>query len=159
MKFSLLATAVLAKESDFPSFSSLHAHCQMTVPLTSTCDAAQAAITTQVGTMSPGVSGGLYAIKEQANDSYVWVTRTTPVKKYVDDIIFEFPASSDGVCAVTAKSQSQTLSYYDYDTNYCNMYNVFKGAAGVGFDVTKVSLQNCKWAPTAAELEATCNKY
>lgn len=33
---------------------------------------------------------GTYAIKESSPNNYIWATRTTPVKKYVDDIIFEY---------------------------------------------------------------------
>jgi hypothetical protein len=32
---------------------------------------------------------GLYAVKEAKVNTYIWVTRTTPVKHYVDDIAFE----------------------------------------------------------------------
>jgi len=28
-------------------------------------------------------------------------------------------------CKVSAKSRSNSPSYYDWDTNYCNMWNVF----------------------------------
>jgi hypothetical protein len=53
------------------------------------------------------------------------MTRTTPVKKYVDDIAFEF-SQTGADCLVKARSRSQTLSYYDYATNYCNMWNPLK---------------------------------
>ena len=156
MKFAAIAlvAAAQASESQFPSFDSLHAHCSLTTTFNDSCHNTFAALDDTVVSFTDPASG-IYAMKEVASDHYVWVTRTTPVKKYVDDIIFE--VSGDGSsCTVTSKSRSQTLSYYDYDTNYCNMYNVFRNS-GVTFDSPK--LGDCKWVPEAADLEATCNKY
>ena len=117
--------------SSFPSFSALHAHCAMQTTISSTCDDAYKALNTIVNTANFDPAGGLYAVKQETSDQMIWVTRTTPTKHYVDDI--EFLLSGTGsTCTINAKSQSQSLSYYDYDTNYCNMYNVFK-SSGVTF--------------------------
>jgi len=139
----------------FPGFSSLHAHCGMETTISASCADVYAALNKTVATASFDPAGGIYAVKQEVDGSNMWVTRTTPTKHYVDDI--EFTLTGTGAtCNIAAKSQSQALSYYDYDTNYCNMYNVFK-ASGVTY--TPVTTNNCKWVPEAKDLEATCNKY
>ena len=81
------------------------------------------------------------------------MTRTTPVKKYVDDIIFEFVATAANECVVKSRSKSQSLSYYDYSTNYCNMWNPLTYT-----DVyTKLYVSHCKYP--ADKPEEVCMKY
>lgn len=87
-------------------------------------------------------SNGLMAIYEEQADSYIWTTRTTPVKHYVDDQIFEFSQKGQD-CNVQARSRSQINSYYDYDTNYCNMWNVLNSIGGM----TNQSVSNCNFRP------------
>ena len=99
-----------------------------------------------------GPSGGLYAVHEEQLDSYIWSTRTTPVAKYVDDQIFEFTQVGAN-CSVQARSRSQTTSYYDYDTNYCNMWNVFNSLASF----ENLTTTKCKWVPT--DPVTTCAIY
>ena len=38
----------------------------------------------------PNGANGTYAIWDVTEDESIWATRTTPIKKYVDDILFEF---------------------------------------------------------------------
>jgi len=109
----------------FPSYSGMHAHCGMETTVSASCSDVYAALNKIVATPSFDPAGGIYAVHQEVTDSSVWVTRTTPTKHYVDDIEFLL-TDKNGSCSISAKSQSQSLSYYDYDTNYCNMYNVFK---------------------------------
>jgi|TARA_B110000285_G_C14853961_1_gene481290 hypothetical protein len=139
----------------FPAWSGLHAHCGMATTVSASCTDVYTAFNKTVNTAGFDPAGGIYAVHSEVTDSNMWVTRTTPTKHYVDDI--EFTLTVNGaMCDISSKSQSQSLSYYDYDTNYCNMYNVFK-ASGVTF--TPVTTNNCAWIPEAKDLEATCNKY
>ena len=85
----------------------------------------------------------------------IWVTRTTPVHHYVDDIEFTF-TDQGTKCQIDAKSRSQTLSYYDYNTNYCNMYNVIRSQP---IQYTKVTTTECKWSPLDSQVTATCTTY
>jgi hypothetical protein len=85
---------------------------------------------------------GIYAILESEANDYIWTTRTTPVRKYVDDIIFEHSQNGDS-CVVSSKSRSRSLSIYDYETNYCNQYNVHRGIGGF----TNLSTSDCKYVP------------
>ena len=158
MNFSIAALLAVASasKSSFPSFDSFHAHCELQTVFEAPCDSVLSSLETTATTFTDPASG-LYELKEDSAADYFWVTRTTPVKKYVDDILFQTEgASVNGGCKITAKSRSQTLSYYDYETNYCNMYNVFR-ASGVTFGT--VATPSCKWVPTPADLLATCDKY
>ena len=127
----------------------------MQTTVAATCADVYAAFDKTVTTASFDPAGGIYAVKQATAGSNLWVTRTTPTAHYIDDI--EFTLTGTGaICSIAAKSRSESPSYYDYDTNYCNMYNVFK-SSGVAF--TPVTTSECAWVPAAADLEATCNKY
>ena len=107
-------------------------------------------------------AGGNYALWDVTEEETIWVTRTTPVKKYVDDIKFDFFGNPDDFqvkgCTVKAMSRSQTLSYYDYNTNYCNMWNVLETVGGADNQALKdVTTSDCKWVPE--DPKTTCAKY
>ena len=152
MKYTLALLAAV-QAAKFPDFDSLHANCAMHTLVSSTCDQAYSTFQNTL-TNFADPAGGLYAFVEK-DPNMIWVTRTTPVKKYVDDIEFTF-TNKGAQCQIDAKSRSQTLSYYDYDTNYCNMYNVIRSQP---LQFTKVSTTDCKWVPADADVLATCNKY
>ena len=101
---------------------------------------------------------GTYKFKEDKNGDYVWGTRTTPVKQYVDDVMFLVQQGSDsnGTCHVVGKSRSQVTSLYDYETNFCNLYNVLR-STGIGF--SKPTLPNCPWVPKDTLIEVRCSQY
>ena len=142
-----------AAKSDFPSFDSFHANCQMSHLIAQDCQNVYPVIDSSLKNGFKDPAGGDYQLKEDSLDDYVWVTRTTPVHKYVDDVLFEFTSDPKG-CMVNMKSKSEPLSYYDYATNYCNMYNVIRETFQVPFG--DVTVSNCKFP--APDL-ATCDKY
>ena len=117
----------------FPKFDAFHAHCAMTYTFKETecLDAFNnMKLAIELWTPEPK-AGGLYKIWDATEEENIWATRTTPTHHYVDDIQFVYtaPDAADFQkkgCTVSAKSRSQTLSYYDYNTNYCNMWNVFQ---------------------------------
>ena len=153
MKFTAaLIAAAAAAPSDFPSFDSFHAHCGIATQISADCGTVYQTLSKElVNFQDP--AHGLYQIKEQSN-GFVWVTRTTPTKHYVDDIEFTMAgANSNGGCSVTSKSRSQTLSYYDYNTNYCNMYNVLRKS---GLSFTPLTTNECKWVPDDLSI---CDTY
>ena len=129
MKYFIAAALVSlsqAGKGDFPKFDSFHAHCQLSSEVTGTCAEVWTALDNTLKTMADPAQG-TYKVKEDGSNDYVWATRTTPVKKYVDDIMFTVsPSTNNDTCTVTGKSRSQTLSYYDYETNFCNLYNVLR---------------------------------
>ena len=95
---SLFAIAVTADISDFPAFDFSHANCamQVTYPGKQCTEifATMKNVLTQYEGGDPGK--GIYAFKESKDETYFWMTRTTPVHKYVDDIAFEFAQACDG---------------------------------------------------------------
>ena len=58
-------------------------------------------------------------------DNILQISRLTGDKKYTDLITFQFKDQSSGGCDMTACSESQVTSMYDYGTNYCNSYDLF----------------------------------
>ena len=107
----------------------------------------------------PNGAKGIYEVYDATEEETLWVTRTTPTKKYVDDISFNFiPPNTEDFnvkgCTVEGKSRSRSLSYYDYSTNYCNMWNMF---TSVGDEQNKIEVTDCAWVPT--DPATTCAKY
>ena len=156
MKFavaSTLAAIVAASAKDFPRFDSFHANCALQVTYQESCGSIYTLTDFYVRSWANGgPSGGLYEVFEQADPVYIWTTRTTPVKKYVDDQIFEYTQTSAG-CVVNARSRSQSNSVYDYSTNYCNMWNVFTAIGP--FE----NLNHSQCAYPAEDPVATCAVY
>jgi hypothetical protein len=111
------------------------------------------------GGATPDPAGGTYKMKyeDTKHNDTVWVTRTTPTKHYIDDVIFELSGASAiaNSCKVLSRSRSRKLSYYDYDTNFCNMYNVFR-TSGLTFSKVAPTKGSCKWVPDDLKL---CDKY
>ena len=144
----------------FPEFDSFHAHCAMRVTMpTASCQQAFNSMKDAVQDWKPEPkAGGTYKMWDAIELEYFWATRTTASGKYVDDIEFEFfgnPANfREQGCTVSAKSRSQSLSFYDYNTNYCNMWNVFKVVrdSGMSFESSE-----CKWAPKDPQTACSLN--
>ena len=154
MKFTAIAMLIGATQA-FPSFDSFHAHCEMTVSVADSCANTKAAIHKMVGTTSPNLdpAQGFYHPKSES-DSMIWATRTGPGKKYTDDVMWEFSSNGDS-CSVHSKSKSQSLSYYDYGFNFCNMYNAYRTSYWTPA-VSNVSTKNCKFSVEASDIEKTC---
>ena len=86
----------------------------------------------------------------------VWATRRTANDKYTDDVMWTtVGAGTDTSCTVTAKSRSQSLSYYDYNVNFCNMFNPLRGTLFKG-DISDAKVSNCKYPAKDAK---TCDRY
>ena len=148
---AMICSVAVADKRDFPLFDPLHAHCatETDFPGEACADVFKRFVTV-VNTFRPEPnSKGFYRTVESTVNDYLWVTRTTPVAKYVDDIIFIFYekiVDSAPYCEVSARSRSQTFSYFDYDTNYCNMWTVYQSVGG--FEVVDTS--KCTWIPDNA---------
>ena len=139
--FAFAAASVLASKDKFPSFSWMHAHCEMTVPAGMDCTSAYVQLKQLTDTSSdPASPPGHYDAKESGDNDYVWTVRTTANGQYKDDVIFEFSEDGDNQCYIHARSQSQSLSYLDNNVNFCNMFNIIKQvdssiAGGQGYKV------------------------
>lgn len=140
-----LTTLALGDKTDFPGFDIFHANCAMQVTYPSQdCHQVHINLERTIRSFTPEpFAGGVYAVKESTPDDYIWSTRTTPVKKYVDDILFEVEQQGDD-CLVKSKSRSQSFSVYDFETNYCNMYNVHRDITGF----TDLKTDHCRFQPS-----------
>eukprot|EP00347_Sterkiella_histriomuscorum_P005487 403356427 len=141
---STLSVATFSLKTDFPVFDSLHANCGMTVIYKNQeCGQVLGKLEEVIKSFNPEKqSQGLYKIKESDSD-YVWTTRETPTHHYIDDILFE-TSQKDSDCVVTSKSRSQALSYYDYETNFCNMWAVHNTTNGF----SDLTTNNCTFVPS-----------
>merc|ERR1712032_187173 len=151
-----VATLTQAAVSDFPKFDSLHAHCAMSTNYENTlCSALYTEMDHELRSWSTGgPAQGVYTIYEQEEGVYIWSTRLTKNKQYTDDQIFEF--SQEGqACHVAARSRSQSHSYYDYDVNYCNMWNVLNELGGMG----DIQTSDCQFKPKDKKAAETCAVY
>ncbi len=140
-------------QTDFPDCDFLHADCSFDVAFPfATCKDVYTRIYSIANEFLPGPANGTYSIHDAVEGDYVWATRTTPVSKYVDDILFKFE-ESDNDCIIHGKSRSQSLSIYDYDTNYCNLWNVITETGYHG----EVKIDSCWFYPDTPK--ETCSKY
>ena len=142
MKFTIaaLVATVAAKKSDFPTGTFGHAHCKATSTVNGTC--AQTFANFEDSVMNRAdPSKGHYTLKEEANLDYIWGTRLGAGGKYTDDVMWEFKDVNGG-CQVSGSSRSQSLSLLDYNTNYCNIYNVFRMS---GMTYTSLATTSCSY--------------
>ena len=109
---------------NFPAFDDFHAHCELETTFNLYCPDVYVVMMVNFKDFKDPAHG-TYKKVEEVGDTF-WYTRTTPVKHYVDDVEFVLSEVAYRTCKVTAKSRSQSLSYYDYSTNFCNMYNVIR---------------------------------
>jgi hypothetical protein len=72
----------------------------------------------------PEVREGNYTlVSADPNAMVITALHTTPTHGYVDDLTFSL--KQDGAnCQLSGASQSRPVSLYDYDTNFCNLWNV-----------------------------------
>ena len=151
-----IAALAAADKSKFPRDDSFHADCHVSAQFDSiSCENLWALVDAEIrewGTDTTSPAGGIYNIKEEAVNDYIWSTRQTKNKKYVDDQLFEFAANGSG-CAITGHSRSQSMSYYDYSVNFCNLWNAYD-QVGQAFTY---SVGKCGYP--ADDPKTTCAKY
>ena len=138
----------------FPKFDLFHAHCAMKVDfIDQSCQDLYNVMKDRVMMWHPEPEAkGTYKVWDATELESLWATRTVPSGKYTDDILFDFlPVDPNDFqikkCTIAAKSRSQSLSYYDYETNYCNMWNVIKETVADHNDLPTIQTSDCKWIP------------
>ena len=151
-----LATLAVADKSSFPKDDAMHADCHVNAQFDGiSCDNLYALVDAEIrawGSSTTSPAGGVYRLKEETLDDYIWSTRLTRDEKYTDDNLFEFTENSAG-CSVTGSSRSQSMSVYDYNVNFCNLWNVYN-ATGNSFTY---SLGDCAYP--ADDPKTTCARY
>ena len=159
MKFiiSTFVAAVSALKA-FPDFDSFHAHCAFETVSDKPCDETYSVLQKVLTDFSEPAfkdpAHGFYAKVHEDKNSQLWYTRMGAGKKYTDNMEFLFAAEDTG-CKITGKSKSISLSYYDYYTNYCNIYNPLR-ESGLNFSEPKNS--QCKFAPDLQSRIEKCNE-
>ena len=90
-----------------------------------------------------------YALKSQSSN-LITATHTTPLKLYIDDMMFKF-SDADDKCTIKAFSTSTVwYAVLDFGTNYCNIHNIIFGSGLTNFTestsnsiCTQFSTANC----------------
>jgi len=154
--FALLAAVAFADKSKFPKDDAFHADCHLSATFDGvSCDTLYALVDAEIrswGSSTTSPAQGVYTIKEEANDDYIWSTRLTKNGSYTDDQLFEFTSTSAG-CTVAGHSRSESMSYYDYSVNFCNLWNVYNGTG----DAFTYSVGSCGYP--ADDPATTCATY
>jgi len=111
-----------------------HASMKVTVQATASCDAVQQEIEARAqGDYVDPHNGGIYSLVS-SSDGLVNTQRTTnPATSvggnvYTDKQTFKL-TSTDGGCQVEGCSESQSASFSDFSTNYCDLRNLYCGSA------------------------------
>ena len=151
-----LVAIAFAAEDDFPHDDAFHADCHVDTTFEGmTCDEVYTAMDKEIrswNTDTTSPSGGVYTLKEEGSDKYIWSTRLTKNKKYTDDQMFEFDEENTG-CQVKDHSRSKSMSVYDYSVNYCNLWNAYNGVSAN----PTVHVGDC--ASTPSDPVSTCATY
>ena len=136
--------------------ASLHAECKMKfeIPKTSCKDVkdeVERRIQEKDGWKDPKSHPGKYSLVKKEDKATEGTRTTGDGTNYVDKFIFTYAdvEGSEKGCIVSACSQSQIMSVYDFSTNYCNMRNLLCGKAE-GCKVSKHDL------PPAQESFKSC---
>ena len=154
MKFITAALLGLATVQAFPSFDSFHAHCQTEMQVDAPCNKVIDDLNKWVAAGKDVANPPGHYSAKQSTDKLVWAERKTANGKYVDDVQWETTAGTATSCTISGKSKSQSLSYYDYNVNFCNMYNPIRDLYKT--DIATVKNSNCRYPAKDAK---TCDRY
>mmetsp|Transcript_69898 Transcript_69898/g.167787 ORF Transcript_69898/g.167787 Transcript_69898/m.167787 type:complete len:185 (-) Transcript_69898:82-636(-) len=151
----LLAFAHAVKGMQCPGSSSfIHAGLSMVVEASAACTAVKTEMKARIsgshGWVDPH-NGGVYTLLED-KDTQLSTQRTTNPKTsiggkvYTDKQIFTFEAKGADSCDIQACSESQGMSVYDANTNYCNLHNLLCGDAQCK-PITSFEIKESKVSP------------
>ncbi len=106
--------------------SAVRAKCSMEVKFEQSCSVVkrevEARITGVNGWIDPKTKPGTYRLTGNTTSSTAF-SRTTGDGQYTDKVTVAYSESSG--CAAVFCSESQVFSIGDYDTNYCNSWNLY----------------------------------
>eukprot|EP00483_Globobulimina_turgida_P004773 UN04782 len=108
----------------------------------------------------------------ELTESKIHLQHETPQNHYIDDIYFSFKEivsdkydDPNYYCLMRASSVSEARRYYDYDTNYCNMFNLLRygNSSTLNFNIS-IQIKDCKFHPNIDNKQWTasiqqCNTY
>uniref|UniRef100_A0A7S0RNB3 Lipocalin/cytosolic fatty-acid binding domain-containing protein n=1 Tax=Pyramimonas obovata TaxID=1411642 RepID=A0A7S0RNB3_9CHLO len=153
---ALLTVAASAEEASDGycpgSPSTIHAKCSLTAMFDNPCDVVKYEVLARVqGTPIPWQdphNHGTYAMAH-SSEHVLEGTHVTGSGTYTDKFKLTFEEGNPGECVLHACSESQVFSIYDFDTNYCNLRNLYcsarDGCVSVHSDLTlkKEELGSC----------------
>eukprot|EP00347_Sterkiella_histriomuscorum_P000592 403375253 len=142
----LLSQTNAIKPTDFPESDLYHVGCKLITQfdLISCTEVYDRMFTMIKAFGNEDPQKGHYQVRENVDQSYIWVNRTSEKHDMVDDTLFEFKQTQQG-CKVRGRSVAQSVSFYDFETNYCNIWNVMYFAEGPRFKI--VEDEDCQWKP------------
>lgn len=138
----------------------LNAKCQMEFTVSAPCEVVREEIRARVeGKMGwyDAHNRGFYSFRDNdGTTGLIKLKRLTGNKKYTDFINFSLKIKETGnegsqSCEVSGCSESQSMSYIDYSTNFCNMKLLLCGkddncpVAKNDFNVEKEKIINCRY--------------
>jgi len=96
-----------------------------------------------------------YTLVNYSSDpSDLWVNgKLRFTDHYVDDQNIVF-SQNGTACSASACSHSESLSYYDYDANFCDVHNL---ARGIGYSFSE-NITNCRFQPPVGQHDSYCNQ-
>lgn len=110
------------------SQATVHAQCQMIVVFDQPCNDVREEIAARIASVDwiDPHNQGIYSLLDSESQDILSGKRLSGNKKYTDlfDFTFLNLADSSG-CTVEACSESQVTSILDFDTNYCNLHNLY----------------------------------
>jgi len=71
---------------------------------------------------------------------------------YIDDQTIQFVQQGSN-CFATACSVSESLSFWDYDANYCDVHNLVRN---IGYEFTE-TIGGCRFKPKPGQENLYCN--
>eukprot|EP01061_Rhynchopus_euleeides_P001326 TRINITY_DN1093_c0_g1_i1.p1 TRINITY_DN1093_c0_g1~~TRINITY_DN1093_c0_g1_i1.p1 ORF type:complete len:186 (+),score=53.54 TRINITY_DN1093_c0_g1_i1:60-560(+) len=115
------------------SAASMHASCEVTATVNGTCAQAMTEVKNRIaanvkGTWTDPHNAGNYTVTSTDVDSVNGKRITGKPPHYEDHFTMKF-ATSGSSCEITSCSVSQSASFLDYSTNYCNVHNLYCGSA------------------------------
>jgi len=113
-----------------------HAKTQVTAVVKASCADVNAEIQARAGAQQGWVdphNGGIYSVisstaAEVRTERTANPSHSVGGKKYVDKQVFTL-SDNAGACEISACSESQSTSYKDFSTNYCDLRNLYCGSA------------------------------
>jgi hypothetical protein len=124
---SMLSYTGAEKDESCPGSSAWKsAKCKMIVRFQQPCTVVQSEINLRITSpawIDPHNAGTYKQITSQSGD--VHGSRTTASGKYTDLFNFSLIDIEGKGCQLTACSESQVFSIFDYSTNYCNLRNLY----------------------------------
>mmetsp|Transcript_44544 Transcript_44544/g.81352 ORF Transcript_44544/g.81352 Transcript_44544/m.81352 type:complete len:185 (+) Transcript_44544:85-639(+) len=115
------------------SGSFIHAGLSMVVEAAAPCDTVKGEIKARISGKNGWVdphNAGVYTLLDE-KDTELSTQRTTNPKTsiggkvYTDKQIFTFKSTAPDRCEIEACSESQGMSVYDANTNYCDLHNLY----------------------------------